>query len=851
MGISLSFAVGLFAALSPSDTPSIFPREAPPPGPAIGSVSAVGDLDGDGKPDVIADGGAFVCVARGDGLGGFVVTAELATGTSVSDLELCDVDADGDLDLAYTADPVSFYVSKNSGAATFALPMPIPIGPSAVFPRFLESADFDADGLIDIVTAGNLVEVRLGDGSGGFDVAATHFLREPATDLEIGDFDGDGRFDLAVLSMEDDLLSLFRGQHGGGFAAKPLAFGFGEPSALAAVDSNGDGFDDLMIARRQDGVVGSYVGDGQFHFTPKGRLVTGFTPSCVAVGDFDGDGFFDVVAGGGEDGAIVWAALGDGTGSLGTPLARHEANAPTSLGLGDFDGDAKVDAVAGGAKNGGLTVLSAIGQSNPPVPIPPIEIPIQGPVLATFCSDLDLDGDPDVVVVRDGPGYADLADTYLGDGAGGLALQGTTSLFLVNPPLGEIADYDGDSLPDLVLSGMQQIFVYRGNGSGFGPLPLVVASTTGHVVLDAVQFGGDARLDLIGIGLSTIFRSVNTGQTGPVTASTSSLGALANWSSAAAGDVDGDGLAEALIAKGGKIHALTLFGGTPTKIAEIDSPITFDLRLRDLDGDGFGDLFGLRSLNGVVFQTVIHRGLGGANFTAPMLVGSGPGEVTAIFDLDLDGGLDLVRIPAASRIEIVRTTGDGFLRGVDRHHAPPITPLIAPSPRLGVGDLDGDGWADLIYATEAAGASQLTIVRNVSRPGGLAFAPVPVGAGCAGAGMVAPTLSLKSGPSGGAVKYSFTIGPVLPYSVGAWLLSPSIGAIPAPGACGNYLASPIVGVVGFATPGSIAGTATLAVEFDLHPGTAIPSFAAQAFIADPAAPGGIAATNALSVRSIP
>jgi hypothetical protein len=274
-------------------------------------------------------------------------------------------------------------------------------------------ADVNRDGHVDLITRhllANLINVRIGDGRGGFRRAANSpiaFDYGPG-DMALGDLDHDGALDLAVTPGDRDLLDVLIGNGSGGFArtedspitvtpeTEPL-----NKRTLHLVDINEDGKLDAVTAngrRRNSFAIMFGNGRGGFLRGPIVELDTGQDGYTFAFGDVNGDGHLDVAnasrAGHEDKGPGRMTVLdGDGKGGYRRRSAVMALPAgPRWLQLSDLNGDSQVDAVVA-HPSGLVSILLNDGRGFAPA------VPLQLARETHFFRLLDIDrnGHPDLV----------------------------------------------------------------------------------------------------------------------------------------------------------------------------------------------------------------------------------------------------------------------------------------------------------------------------------------------------------------------------------------------------------------------------------------------------------------------
>lgn len=182
-----------------------------------------------------------------------------------------------------------------------------------------------------------------------------------ASDAVVGDFNGDGKADLAVNGVES-VVGIVLGNGSGTFQSVVTYATPSRPNSVAVGDFNGDGKSDLAAACPSSGHLAFLEGKGDGTFQEAQIFSAGWDPSFVAAGDLNGDGKLDAVVT--NESLEGWASFlgnGDGTFQTATAGTTFEYSIWTSISLEDFNGDGKLDLALTRAMGVGLRLLLGNG----------------------------------------------------------------------------------------------------------------------------------------------------------------------------------------------------------------------------------------------------------------------------------------------------------------------------------------------------------------------------------------------------------------------------------------------------------------------------------------------------------
>lgn len=623
---------------------------------------AAGDLNRDGKPDIVVGSHLGVHLLLGSGSGTFQPATMLLPNIACDSVVLADFDHDGNLDVAaYTAAQKTIYVLKGRGdgafgppsrLATLQAPQHHAVGAAMI------AADLNRDGIPDLAAAqGSGVCQFIGNGDASFQpCAVVDTGSEPRTVLA-ADFNADNIPDLATTNAVTSNVSIMLGA-GKGLFQPPQKIGVGSYGmGMAASDWNQDGVADLAVATQES--IAILLGNGDGTFRSGAVMSQQQEPLDIVAGDWNRDGIPDLAFGNYYGGALdVLLGYGNGTFRISTRL--YAEGDLFALAAADMNGDSKPDLLAASHSSG--TALLAIGSGDGKFEWPSFF----GDASYSFLRAVDAnsDGKPDLLAVMP----LRKSVSVLNRGVTPMSFPAITDY----PFDAQFGDFNRDKVTDVVVATVR---VLGGNpGDDFGCRILFFPGKPGG------GFGAAV--------VTPIDRCPMAQFQGPPLA-------------LAAGDFTGDGIPDLAVANN-PLGSLQLYrgrgDGTFQVQGEVPESSIKSLAAADFDGDGIPDV----ALTHAAWQSssyllATYSGTAAGEWKkGQTLTGCTVAESLVALDVNGDSKPDIAvgcgaEYLGQTKVTVFVNSGGGIFRpGQDT-----LLALSAP-PLLAAADFDGDGKRDLI-----------------------------------------------------------------------------------------------------------------------------------------------------------
>lgn len=657
--------------------------------------SAGGDFNNDGKADMVVTNwsGNTVTVLFGNGHGVLQTGPSSTAGTAPDFVTTGDFNSDEKTDLVVVSTSTNkVTILLGIGDGRFTLGSTSAAGTS---PTQAAVGDLNGDGKLDIVVANigsNNVSILLGNGNGTFAPAINYVVGAMPVSVAVGDFNRDGKIDLAVANYYDYTVSILLGNGNGTFMAAtnystgPLGY---SPRSVVNGDFNGDGKADIATANHGSGTVSVLMGNGDGTFQSAINYSAGTTPIVLITDDLDGDGAADFAVVSGYDKISI--LLGNGDGTFQADQACVATSIPGSLIAEDFNADGKRD-LAGtdsggstgnafvllGRGDGSFETASHVGVGNNP--------------RSVITNDFNNDGYVDLATVN-GNGYS--FSILLGNGDG--TFQSTIDTYVAaasDSVISEDFNQDGNADIAIALYAYKSVAIFLGNGDGtFQAATNFIAGSNPRGVA-AGDFNGDSKFDLAVANYGGDTISVLMGNGDGTFQAAVNYGAGNHPYSVGVNDLNGDGKQDIIVTNFTSSDVSIFIGnGNGTFQAAVNYVAAVNpcsMTVGDFNVDGRRDL---AVANGYSIAILIGNGDGTFAAAVHYWAGNFPRSVT-IGDFNDDGRIDLaVANYTGHNASILSGNGDGTFQA-PVYHGTRNSPIS-----LAAGDFDGNGKVDLAVAS--------------------------------------------------------------------------------------------------------------------------------------------------------
>ncbi|MEO9571662.1 MAG: FG-GAP-like repeat-containing protein [Polaribacter sp.] len=323
-----------------------------------------------------------------------------------------------------------------------------------------------------------------------------------ATDVTIGDIDGDGDLDILSASYWDDTIAWYQndGNADPTFVKNIVTESASGASNIVLGDIDNDGDLDVICASSYDDTLAWFENDGAVipSFTKMEITNTALSPYSVSIGDIDGDGDLDILSASYSDDTIAWYENdGASNPTFNKIVVTNDADGAYSVAVGDIDGDGDLDILSASYSDDTIAWYKNNGAVNPTFNKIVLTSIADG-AISVNVGDVDNDGDLDILSTS----YRD--DTVLWFENDGGVTPSFNKIVITNTADGaqnvNVGDIDGDGDLDILSASKadDSIAWYKNNGAVDPVFSKILITNTADnpIGLALGDVDGDGDLDV-------------------------------------------------------------------------------------------------------------------------------------------------------------------------------------------------------------------------------------------------------------------------------------------------------------------------------------------------------------------
>ncbi len=559
--------------------------------------------------------------------------------------------------------------------------------------------------------------------------------------VTIGDYDLDGRLDIATVNYGSNTLSVFRniGVHENISFASRIDFGLGggNPIFVSTSDIDGDGKLDIVVLIYNFNLISVYRNTsvtGTISFAPKVDFNTGTSPRSVSINDLNGDGKLDIVVANSATNtvSVLKNTSSIGTLSFATKVDFATGNSPQSVSANDLNGDGKSDIAVTNSVSNTISILRNIGSNGTISFATKVDYATGTNPMSISIGDFNGDRKSEIAVANKGSNTVSVLKNTTNNNVLSFAakVDFTTGIAPINISTG---DLNGDGNIDIAIANNNSNTVsvlrnicFGGVISFSSKVDFAVGTAPNAISIGDIDMDGKIDVIVGNVGSKTVSLLNNKNLTciPTITNFTPSSGSIgttititgANFNNIPANNIVYFGGAKAIVTSG---NDSTLTVNVP--IGSSYKPITVMDLSTGLSGYSLNNFivkFCGGQINAASLDTKIDF------ITGSAYPPSTPRDIS-IFDFDIDGKLDLSVLNSNNNeLKVLRNTSLNNNFGFQLNNAFGRTTNSGPQDQS-IGDFDGDGNLDIAVlnfgANYASVSNTFSIFRNNSSNGTISF----------------------------------------------------------------------------------------------------------------------------------